>query len=83
MSTVHEEIRIRWTGTARFDQKQAEWALRVGSRFAVDYVLDREGRTGLRRAAVWALCSPLYESQAAYVYYTKGGAVVVRIHGQP
>ena len=77
---INEEIRIQWTGTARHEPRQAEWAVGYARVFASSHAPDRERKTGLRRCALLT-GGCLTAEQAAYVYFTKGGIVVVRIHG--
>lgn len=75
---INEEVRIRWTGLARYNPEQAEWAVAIARHFAVNDAPDRK-HTGARRGVVWT-GGELREGQAALVYFTKAGAVVVRIH---
>jgi len=76
----NEEIRIRWTGSARFDEDQAAWAVRAARKFAVENTDNRERRTGIRRSMFFS-GGVLAKDQTALLYFTKSGIVIVNIYG--
>ena len=77
--SINEEVRVRWTGEARYDHSEASWAINSARIFAVNE-LDRGH--GIRRSVVYTL-GPIDSGKHAYIYWTKARAVVVRIHEEP
>lgn len=73
VSKVNEEIRIRWTGTARYDHEEALRWLFVARGFVS---ADPDRAPGWRRGEVYA--GPKMQ---VFIYWTKARVVVVRIHG--
>lgn len=76
---TNEEIRIRWTGTARYSDSVANWAVRAARAFAVQWAAGPTNRVGIRRCVVYT--EGVLGDDAAYIYFTPSKAVVVRIHG--
>lgn len=71
---THEEIRIRWTGTARYDAAEVVWALMQARRFRVANI---DGKPGWRHGTIHELAA----GRLAFTYWTPSRIVVVRIHG--
>ncbi len=78
--SVNDEVRIRWTGSARWNTSQATWAANYARAFREEYGADRAARTGLPRGVAHS-GGILHRHQIGHVYFTPSGVIIVRIHG--